>query len=62
MSNFVICSSQGAIGANDKVHGSPNYARGLQEERVPWVSEGGGSEGTACLQLHYTSLLFSSVF
>ena len=37
MHSFVICTSQGALGADDGVHGSPNYKRGVQEERVPWV-------------------------
>jgi hypothetical protein len=37
MQSFVICTSQGALGADDHEHGSPNYKRGLQEERVPWV-------------------------
>lgn len=38
MKNFVICTSQGALGRIDDKYGSPNYKRGLQEERVPWVN------------------------
>ena len=37
MQSFVICTSKGALGAEDDVHGSPNYKRVIQEERLPWV-------------------------
>lgn len=38
MHKFVICTSQGALGRIDDKYGNPNYKRGLQEERVPWVN------------------------
>jgi malate dehydrogenase (oxaloacetate-decarboxylating)(NADP+) len=38
MSRFVICTSQGAIGAKDGAHGDPNHARGLGEDRRPWLN------------------------
>lgn len=38
MSQFVICTSQGALGRKDGVNKDPNYQRGVQEERVPWVN------------------------
>ena len=39
MKRFVVVSSQGAIGRADGVNGDPNHARGLSEDRVPWVSD-----------------------
>lgn len=38
MHRFAICTSQGALGRIDDKYGNPNYKRGLQEERVPWVN------------------------
>jgi len=38
VSRFVVCTSQGAIGAPDGTHGDPNHKRGLSEDRVPWVN------------------------
>lgn len=50
MQSFVICTSQGALGANDDAHGSPNYKRGLQDERVPWVNNS-VSDGASLLEV-----------
>eukprot|EP00949_MAST-11_sp_MAST-11-sp1_P003351 g3351.t1 len=39
MKRFVVISSQGAIGKEDGTNGDPNHARGLSEDRKPWVSD-----------------------
>ena len=39
MGRFVIVTSQGAIGRADGAHGDPNHARGLGEDRRPWVND-----------------------
>jgi malic enzyme len=38
MSRFVVCTSIGAIGAQDGKHGDPNAKRGLNEERAEWLN------------------------
>lgn len=38
MSRFVVCTSKGALGANDDKFGSPNHKRGLTELTTPWVN------------------------
>jgi len=38
MSRFVVCTSQGAIGAPDGAYGDPNHMRGLGADRAPWVN------------------------
>jgi len=38
MSRFVVCSSKGAIGAEDGKHGDPNHKRGLTDLNRPWVN------------------------
>lgn len=35
---FVICTSQGALGAADGKYGNPNANRGISSERQPWVN------------------------
>lgn len=50
MHSFVICTSQGALGDDDNVHGSPNYKRGVQEERLPWINKS-VSDGASLLEV-----------
>lgn len=50
MRNFVVCTSVGALGKRDGVNGDPNYSRGLQEERKPWVSNA-VSDGATMLEV-----------
>jgi len=38
MTKFVVCTSMGALGAQDGKHGDPNHKRGLSDDRVPWVN------------------------
>merc|ERR1719326_1633024 len=38
MTKFVVCTSVGALGAQDGKHGDPNHARGLSSDREPWVN------------------------
>lgn len=48
--NFVICTSQGALGATDGKHGDPNASRGISADRRPWVNPA-VSDGASMLEV-----------
>ena len=50
MNRFVVCTSQGAIGAADGKHGDPNHKRGLGEDRAPWLNTA-VSDGTSMVDV-----------
>jgi malate dehydrogenase (oxaloacetate-decarboxylating) len=40
MSQFVVCTSKGTLGANDGKHGDPNYKRHLEDYQRDWINRG----------------------